>query len=655
MAMSAVAAAALGAWSAMLGGSVLRALPVAVAATVLTVLRPSPRTTGALLAGWLPVSVVVAGVPLGRWWPSHWHQLLTDLSDGASRLSTLGVGRIEGDPWPLAVWLLLTGALWITGAAMGAARPLPGPLRTIAFWLLAAPWAVAVALRQTDDVAWQGAVMLFAAFLWFAPRRVPALPVIAWGATAALLAAVTAYSLGPRQPWFALNDVFHRQAQFTTLDTTQTYGPLRGRRSGATMLQVTSPEPALWRMQVLDRFGWRGWEVGLRSRTELPEPAARRLDVEVKVEGLRGNMVVSPGRIQSIGAEGKVTEGQGESGRVTPAPRRGDTYKVSADVVRATPDQLRNAAPPDDPRLRAYTSLWAGSGSYGVVGRFGTVPDGGPGDFRLLGQTPFQPVLDIARQLTAGARTEYETVERVQRYLLDGNRFRYTTDVKRTGRLPLVDFLLYDHAGYCQHFAGAAALLLRMAGVPARVAVGFATGVRTGEGQYTVRDADAHAWIEVYFPGFGWVPFNPTPAAADAVIPRELDPFAPPAGGDRAMSAAGAWEAAAIPLVLVFAVVVVLRRRGRGRRTPLGELLERLARRTGSPVEPSTTLAELRVQLARVGPHSAALVTDAERARFAPGTGEPPGNPRIRIARALAADLGPVRALLVLVSPFRRG
>src|SRR5207248_3228868 len=81
----------------------------------------------------------------------------------------------------------------------------------------------------------------------------------------------------------------------------------------------------------------------------------------------------------------------------------------------------------------------------------------------------------------------------------------------------LESFLFSARRGYCQQFAGAMALLLRMGGVPARVATGFATGnYDSSKHQYVVSDLDAHAWVEAYFPGYGWVRFDPTPAAAPA-------------------------------------------------------------------------------------------------------------------------------------------
>jgi hypothetical protein len=75
---------------------------------------------------------------------------------------------------------------------------------------------------------------------------------------------------------------------------------------------------------------------------------------------------------------------------------------------------------------------------------------------------------------------------------------------------PLVAFLTKTHSGYCQHFAGAMALMLRYLGIPARVAAGFTSG-KYHDGTWTVTDRDAHTWVEVWFRGWGWLPFDPTP------------------------------------------------------------------------------------------------------------------------------------------------
>ena len=84
-------------------------------------------------------------------------------------------------------------------------------------------------------------------------------------------------------------------------------------------------------------------------------------------------------------------------------------------------------------------------------------------------------------------------------------------------RDPLAEFLFERKQGHCEYFASAMAIMLRTLGIPSRVVNGF----RTGEfndltSQYVIRDRDAHSWVEAYFPGYGWVSFDPTPVAAAA-------------------------------------------------------------------------------------------------------------------------------------------
>ena len=83
--------------------------------------------------------------------------------------------------------------------------------------------------------------------------------------------------------------------------------------------------------------------------------------------------------------------------------------------------------------------------------------------------------------------------------------------------MPLEHFLFDTKAGYCQHFSGAMALLLRFGGIPTRVATGFSPGgFRKRQGEWVVRDRDAHSWVEAWFDGIGWVTFDPTPTATPA-------------------------------------------------------------------------------------------------------------------------------------------
>ena len=125
----------------------------------------------------------------------------------------------------------------------------------------------------------------------------------------------------------------------------------------------------------------------------------------------------------------------------------------------------------------------------------------------------------IARRLAAGAPTPYDAVQRIEVYLR--SNFQYKQDVpNRT--YPLPAFIFQDRAGYCQQFSGAMALMLRMLGIPSRVAAGFAPGGREPDrSNYLIDDTDAHNWVEVFFPGIGWATFDPTPPAAPAAQPDD--------------------------------------------------------------------------------------------------------------------------------------
>ncbi|MEZ5063031.1 MAG: transglutaminase-like domain-containing protein [Solirubrobacterales bacterium] len=85
--------------------------------------------------------------------------------------------------------------------------------------------------------------------------------------------------------------------------------------------------------------------------------------------------------------------------------------------------------------------------------------------------------------------------------------------------MPLRAFLFQDRIGYCQQFSGAMALMLRMVGIPARVATGFAPGTPLADDKgFEVTDLEAHSWVEVYFDGIGWLPFDPTPPTNPASL-----------------------------------------------------------------------------------------------------------------------------------------
>jgi hypothetical protein len=117
----------------------------------------------------------------------------------------------------------------------------------------------------------------------------------------------------------------------------------------------------------------------------------------------------------------------------------------------------------------------------------------------------------LALTETAGSSSQFEKVVRVREYL---RNITYSQDIQAPppGRDALEFFLFGQKAGYSDYFGSAMAVLLRASGVPTRLAIGYGTGDYDQQLRaYVVRESDAHAWTEVYFPDFGWVPFEPTP------------------------------------------------------------------------------------------------------------------------------------------------
>ncbi len=131
----------------------------------------------------------------------------------------------------------------------------------------------------------------------------------------------------------------------------------------------------------------------------------------------------------------------------------------------------------------------------------------------------------LAEKLTAHSATNYGRALAIQNYLR--SHFTYTLDP--TGiqaRHPISSFLFKAKKGYCEYFASAMAIMLRTLGIPARLVNGFQTGSYNKVGKdFVVRARDAHSWVEVYFPGYGWIPFDPTPPNPNPVIPSEWDDY----------------------------------------------------------------------------------------------------------------------------------
>ncbi len=125
----------------------------------------------------------------------------------------------------------------------------------------------------------------------------------------------------------------------------------------------------------------------------------------------------------------------------------------------------------------------------------------------------------LAHQLTDAARTPRQKADAVERYL---RAFRYTLTIESgTAERPLEDFLFRTHAGHCEYFSTAMAILLRSVGVHTRNVTGFLGGTYNHFGRfYAIRQGDAHSWVEVYDPAVGWLTFDPTPPSREPIVAR---------------------------------------------------------------------------------------------------------------------------------------
>lgn len=152
----------------------------------------------------------------------------------------------------------------------------------------------------------------------------------------------------------------------------------------------------------------------------------------------------------------------------------------------------------------------------------GTPPDSDVTD-ELPSDLP-ESLEELTREVTKDADTAAERAWAIQQFLR-GPDFTYSTDpLPGTGYRALENFLQDDRRGYCEQFAASMAVMARIAGIPSRVAVGFLPGERLEDNIWEVSIRDMHAWPELFFAGYGWVRFEPTPASLTGTPPSWTTP-----------------------------------------------------------------------------------------------------------------------------------
>lgn len=124
-------------------------------------------------------------------------------------------------------------------------------------------------------------------------------------------------------------------------------------------------------------------------------------------------------------------------------------------------------------------------------------------------------VKELADQISGRLSNAYDKTEAIELYLK--TRYAYTLNLSGPEtKDPVANFLFVRRSGNCEYFAAAMVVMLRAEGIPARYVTGFIQGEYNDVGRdYIIRESDAHAWVEVYFPGYGWITFDPTPGSAD--------------------------------------------------------------------------------------------------------------------------------------------
>jgi transglutaminase-like putative cysteine protease len=150
----------------------------------------------------------------------------------------------------------------------------------------------------------------------------------------------------------------------------------------------------------------------------------------------------------------------------------------------------------------------------------------------LVVPAAYQRLAPLARQITAGRTSGYGRVVALQQWFRQPGNFTYSLAAPQsTGASALITFLTRTRRGYCQQFAFGMAVLARLLGIPSRVVVGYTQGAPQRNGTWLVRTSDAHAWPEMYFPGVGWLRFEPTPSSSGGQATASVPAYSTPPPG----------------------------------------------------------------------------------------------------------------------------
>jgi transglutaminase-like putative cysteine protease len=686
----------------------------------------------ALLAGLLTllVGLAMAGLPVRLFAPGHWPELWDGLDRGLAGIQNVDWPYDGAEEWIRLTILLGTPFLLAIAATLGffPARRSAAVFRGAALIVLLLLYGTAVTEHDPGRPLLRGLALLVlvAAWLWLPRLRgkeagVAAAAVVGVGICALPLAA----GLDNGKAWWDYGawNIFG-PGKSIRFNWTHEYGPLDWPREGTTLLNVKSEEPHYWKAETLDSFDGFRWvrtnaTANIEAGAEIPGrdvPAGRKWsygefnpkwDVSVRftVRSLSTNFVLGAGITYKVDGVRAFRPSSDGTTVIAEPLEKGDVYTAHSYAPDPSADQMRDAPAGYDGGYLTYTeirlpnpgeSAISGTGLQGDAARSAAIenrrrilvplrdtpsdPDAQRLAARALEQSPYARMYAETQRITANADTSYDVVKGIENYLQDNLIYQERVP---SHDYPLEAFLFQDKAGYCQQFSGAMALMLRMSGVPARVAAGFSPGSYNKDTEeYRVRDLDAHSWVEVYFTGIGWVPFDPTPTAAPAesqstgigsTSAARLDAGEVKGGpsgsalSERGTDTGGGGGSGGglpgwvVPLIVVGLLAFVAagllfagrvrRRRGLGTSeladAQLAELRAALEK-LGWDVPAATTLLALERRLGRAaGPASARYAAGLRANRYDPRTPSAPGGEERRAVRRELSAGGGLRARLL--------
>jgi hypothetical protein len=682
-----------------------------------------PARTGTVACGLIAAALLLAAFPVaGLRWHWVWHLQIAisvrTIGNGLGNLADVLVPYL-GHVYSTQLVIMLGAAVLLLDAAAVLAfapRRISDARRATAAMPLIALAVVPSALVRPASAYLQGLVLfaLLVFFVWGERMQLQS-----GGAALSLLAvagvagAIIAPAIDQGKPWFDYRNwtAVTSAEHLASFSWNQTYGPLHWPQNGNQVLTVRADAAQYWKAENLDDFNGSAWVQGppellpsaasgqlISTPTPLPLPSAAAVKkyserIRVTVQGMRTSELIGAGQTTPLTRIPGGWHRLAGTGTIVANRELGPGITYDARVYAPSPSdaQLRAASSRPHPwrALRGYLTLSIPNGHglsstiqfprfHGSLTSAQRSAESGPGALAYVRSSPYRDAYLLARRLASQSTSELAFVHEVMAYLSTGNGFRYDQSPPRA-RYPLESFLFGSRHGYCQQFSGAMALLLRMGGVPVRVASGFTAGSLDDHTHtWEVADTDAHAWDEVWFPTYGWVKFDPTPASAPArggitgpvasgravpnlarggaAAPRGVSGHSEvaahakhahhhAAAGPSDWALAGIAAAALALCALVWLAWVLTRPPGDTEQL-LAEL-ELALERTGRPLQPNVTLASLEDRF-RFTPAVAAYVRALRLSRYGGRVTVPDRAQRRALRHELGLGLGPLGRLRAL-------